>query len=338
MDTPTPERRVPDDRYLAVVSLDIERFSRNTDADGTRIATDFRNAVERAFERTGLTGAFAGHEFMQNSGDGLVAGFDGRHLPNLVDRIPSALQVELRELHHQNRLGVRMRMGISFGPVHGIADKRVDVAPNRTVIDACRIADAAPTRLLLRRSDPEATFLAVALTAPVMDFTVNRNPLWLKQSEFVEVDIAMPEKGYGIGAYLHVPSPSGELLRTGLLGPDDAAAPEAADPEGSTALEERVEPAARAGHSLTGTFQGDRGTQIGQAHDVHSEQISTGPASGPNATGAVTGGTVNNRTDIGRDGIFVNGNGSVDVTNIDGEQVEHGNGRHRAPRERDGRR
>lgn len=331
MDTPTPERRVPDDRYLAVISLDIERFSRNTDADGTRIATDFRNAVERAFERTGLTGAFAGHEFMQNSGDGLVAGFDGRHLPNLVDRIPSALQVELRELHHQNRLGVRMRMGISFGPVHGIADKRVDVAPNRTVIDACRIADAAPTRLLLQRSDPEATFLAVALTAPVMDFTVNRNPLWLKQSEFVEVEIAMPEKRYRIGAHLHVPSPSGELLRTGLLGPDDTAGPEPAD---STALEERVEAAAC---SLSGTFRGDRGMQIGRANDVHSEQISTGPVSGPNATGVVTGGTVNN-THIGGDQNTAMGNGNVNVTHVGGERIERGDGKHRAPRERDGRR
>ncbi|MFC6475319.1 hypothetical protein ACFQQE_25735, partial [Glycomyces mayteni] len=146
-ESPLPQSQ---DRYLTVVMLDIERFGRFTDSQSTRVASSFRDAVEQAFERSGLADTYAAHAFMQNQGDGIVAGFDESRLPQIVDRVPNALQSSLRELHQQDGFGVRMRMGVSYGPVQGIADKRVDVAPNRTVVDACRIADAEPTRSVLR--------------------------------------------------------------------------------------------------------------------------------------------------------------------------------------------
>ncbi|MFC6470335.1 hypothetical protein ACFQQE_00140 [Glycomyces mayteni] len=133
--------------------LDIERFGRFTDSQSTRVASSFRDAVEQAFERSGLADTYAAHAFMQNQGDGIVAGFDESRLPQIVDRVPNALQSSLRELHQQDGFGVRMRMGVSYGPVQGIADKRVDVAPNRTVVDACRIADAEPTRSVRAAGD-----------------------------------------------------------------------------------------------------------------------------------------------------------------------------------------
>lgn len=330
------------DRYLAVLSLDIEQFGRFTDTQGTKIATDFRNVIEEVFERTGLADAYAAHVFLQNSGDGIVAGFDEKHLPHLVDRIPGALQLALREVHQQDGLGVRMRMGVSYGPVQGIDDRRVDVAPNRTVIDACRIADADPTRLLLRHSDPEATFFAVALTAPVMDFTVARNPLWLRKSEFVEADVAIESKHYRTTAFLHVPSPSGALLRSGLVSLGERATDKKDAPR--RPLEERVDRPACTAHSFTGTVeaQGGQANQIGQVgNDFHGEQISTRDVSGEGAIGAVTGkvhqdhrgqNRSTNHTYIAGDQISTGRD--TYLTKHGQAQDQPGNGRHRRSQER----
>ncbi|WP_112139858.1 nucleotidyl cyclase domain-containing protein [Glycomyces dulcitolivorans] len=305
-----------EDRYLTVLALDIERFGRFTDAQSTRIASSFRDAVEQAFERSGLADTYTAHAFMQNQGDGIVAGFDESRLPLIVDRLPNALQSSLRELHLRDGSGVRMRMGISYGPVQGIADRRVDVAPNRTVVDACRIADAEATRQLLRRSDPEATFLAAALTASVFDFTVARNPLWLRLSEFIEADITIEEKDYRATAFLHVPSPSGELLREGLLCAEET------EPEPHVPLEERVE--RPAGHYL----RGDVKSEGGVANMIGSvggglQQNDIGPVSGPGAMGVVNAGTVNQT--------HVAGDQSTAGRDVRLNQVpwEQGDGKHR---------
>jgi hypothetical protein len=139
-------------------------------------------------------------------------------------------------------------MGVAYGPVQGISDARVDVAPNRIVIDACRIADSEPTRFLLRQSDPEATFLAVALTEQVMDFTIGRNPQWLRQSEFIKADVAIEAKRYQITTYLHVPAPSGALLRSGLVYPGKLQNEEETY---RAPLEERVERSVSAAYALS---------------------------------------------------------------------------------------
>ncbi|MDA1361650.1 hypothetical protein O1R50_18630 [Glycomyces luteolus] len=330
---PASTRREAEDRYLTVLCLDIEQFGRYTDAQSTKIASTFRDVVEQAFERAGLADAYAAHVFMQNAGDGIVAGFDERRLPHIVDRIPAALQFALRELHQQDGLGVRMRMGVSYGPVHGIADRRVDVAPNRTVVDACRVADADPTRLLLQRSDPEATFLAVAVTAPVMDFTVSRNPLWLRKSEFVESDIAIESKHYRTTAFLHVPSPSGALLRSGLV---DLGTRRTDKGGQRRPLEERVDREACAAYTLNG----ENHVADGQANQVGTvgrgariEQTSTGDVSGDGAIGVVSG-TVNYSRDQSTHNTYIAGDQisagrDATVNNLGLDQFPFGDGKHR---------
>lgn len=333
MSATPPEQ--PEDRYLTILSLDIERFGRYTDAQSTTIASAFRDVIEQAFERTGLAESYSAHAFMQNTGDGIVAGFADGALPQIVDRIPGALQFGLREFHQRDGFGVRMRMGVSYGPVQGIADRRIDVAPNRTVVDACRIADAKPTKALLRHSDPEATFLAVALTAPVMDFTVARNPLWLRQSEFVEADIVIADKHYRTTAFLHVPAPSGSLLRSGLLGFEDLAEPS----DGRPPLEERVERSAAAAYALNGNVEapGGQANQIGEVgRDVRGERISTGDVSGPGSIGVVTGGKVENHGGQDRSthhtyiaGDKITAKRDANITKFGREQEPPADGRHR---------
>ncbi|PRY57856.1 hypothetical protein [Glycomyces artemisiae] len=268
--------------FLTVVALDIEGFSRFTDAEGTRIATHFRDAVHRAFDRADLSQLYENPRFMQNGGDGLVLGFPQPDLGKITDRVPSALQGELRELHRSEGFCIRMRMGVSVGPVEKTDDPRIDVAPGRTIIDACRIADAAPTRRLLKQSDPHATYLVVAVTQTVMDSTVDRNPLWLRASEFVKMEIDIKEKHYHATAFMHVPSPSGKLLSAGLLNLDDTDSIEA-EMRNQPPLEERY----RARHRADKPSDGPR-----YEADRPSAPLSTGDVSGKGAFGVVSGGRV----------------------------------------------
>jgi class 3 adenylate cyclase len=227
-----------DSRYLAILAFDIRRFSSFSDTQRTRIATEFRDAIEGAFHETGLSPVWNERVFCQNSGDGMVVGFDHRHLRAIVDHVPLALQHRLKRLFQLTGRGVRMRLGVSVGPVQGINDQRVDIAPNQTVIDACRLGDAPATRMLLEHSDERATFVAVAVSSMVMA-AVRSDPSWLQASELVRVPVIMAEKDYQADAYLHVPVPSGALLHFGLANLPDSPRSEGFGDEPLEALMQR---------------------------------------------------------------------------------------------------
>lgn len=211
-----PSQRKTETREVVVLAFDIRRFSDYTDTERTRIATDFRDDIEAAFRGTDLQEAWSEREFCQNAGDGIVTGFPKIYLRAIVDGLPQALQHLLRERHHRNEGHIRMRLGIAVGTIQGIADERVDVAPNQPIIDACRIGDSKACKVILENSDENATFLAVAVTPTVITGTIGPNPDWRQASEFVQVSVDIQDKGYHAEAYLHVPSPSGFLLRYGL--------------------------------------------------------------------------------------------------------------------------
>ncbi|NUQ90354.1 MAG: hypothetical protein HOQ43_18065 [Glycomyces artemisiae] len=278
MSTPfVPSQRKTEDRHVAVLAFDIRRFSAFTDSERTRIASEFRDDIEEAFTGTDLQEAWSEREFCQNAGDGIVVGFPDRHLRGIVDRLPQALQHRLRERHQQGGTRLRMRLGIAVGLVQGIADERVDVAPNQTIIDACRIGDSKATRMLLENSDEDATYLAVAVTPTVITGTIGPDPFWLRASEFVKVSIDMADKHYHSEAYLHVPSPSGDLLRFGLanlpraeISGDDAVEPlEAVIEKALTELPSEL------GRSWTNAAGRDAAsTRVG---DVGRDAIGVGP-------------------------------------------------------------
>ncbi|WP_026929428.1 hypothetical protein [Glycomyces tenuis] len=203
---------------LVIMAVDIRRFSSFTDTQRNEVAVAFRDAIEEAFSRADLAAVWNERQFEQNAGDGIVTGFAEHHLRNIVDRIPSTLQGQLRELHrHRPELNVRMRMGIAVGPIKALDDDRIDIAPNQPIIDACRIADSQPVRALLERSDENATYLAVGVTSRVITDVIQPDPQWVRDSEFVRVNISIEAKRYNTNAFLHVPTPSGALLQFGLV-------------------------------------------------------------------------------------------------------------------------
>lgn len=327
MSTDAHRPHIPASRRQAILAFDIRRFSAFTDTQRTLIATEFRDCIESAF--TGdLAQAWRDRVFEQDGGDGITVGFDDRHLGDLVDLVPAALQRELRGLDQRTGLNVRMRLGIAVGPIQRTSDERVGTAPNQAIIDACRIADSRPTRLLLENSDERATYLAVAVTPTVMAETVGPDPKWLRASEFVEVNIHIEEKDYHASAFLHVPAPSGPLLKFGLsnlhggpLSADDADVP----------LEERVE---RAGQTWPPALRasGDRAAQtVGIGGDTDDRSVRTGNVDGRSVvTGAGSRVQQDNsdhrdqrRNYAGRDNVVSHG-GNAQVSN-----VERGQGRPR---------
>jgi hypothetical protein len=219
MDTSTiPSQGDPQVRNLVIMAVDIRRFSSFTETQRNEVAVAFRDAIEEAFNRSGLEQIWNERRFEQNAGDGIVTGFDERHLRDIVDRVPSALQGQLRELHrHRPDLNVRMRMGIAVGPIKPLDDDRIDIAPNQPIVDACRIADSEALRTLLDRSDENATYLAVAVTPRVITDVIEPDPLWVRASEFVRINVSIAAKNYNSDAFLHVPTPSGSLLQFGLV-------------------------------------------------------------------------------------------------------------------------
>ena len=317
MHTDVPRRRSTEARVLAILSFDIQRFSSFTDTQRTRIATEFRDCVEASF--TGeLSHVWNERLFEQDGGDGITTGFDRRHLADIIDRVPAALQQELRELNHRTGLNVRMRMGIAVGPVQCTPDERVGTAPNQAIIDACRIADSEPTRRLLENSDQYATYLAVAVTPAAMGETVSSDPKWLRASEFVEVKVDIERKDYHSAAFLHVPSPSGPLLKFGLVNLHGGAL--SADGAG-TPLEERIERAVQTWPSAPRSTE-DRLAHTGR--EVHDYSVRTGDV-GERSVVAGAGSRVEqddrdqsgHRSNYaGRDNVVSHG-GDVKVTNLD---------------------
>jgi hypothetical protein len=334
-----PPQAKTERRHIVALSFDIRRFSAFTDAQRTRIASEFRDDIEEAFRGTDLQEAWDELEFCQNSGDGIVVGFPERYLRDIVDRLPQALQHRLRERHQQGGTRLRMRLGIAVGPVQGIADSRVDVAPNQVVIDACRIGDSRETRMLLENSDEDATFLAVAVTSTVITGTIGPDPDWRRASEFVRASIDMADKQYHAEAYLHVPSPSGDLLRFGLT---NLPASAIADDPSVEPLEEVIERGLAelppsGGQAL---FEGIVG------RDLRNESTRVGDV-GRDAVGVGSGNTVrldhSTRDDHGRRGTVGRGNlfqGDVStgengtVNAFGGDQHNHGRP---APRQREER-
>ncbi|MCC3765264.1 hypothetical protein K3N28_19580 [Glycomyces sp. TRM65418] len=308
-----PHQTQPEPHDLTILALDIRRFSDFTETERTRIATEFRDCVEASFAGD-LAPVWNGRVFEQDGGDGIVVGFPRKHLRDIVDAVPAALQQELRKLHQRTGLNVRMRMGIGAGPIQYTPDTRVSTAPNQPIIDACRIADSEPARLLLENSDKDATFLAVAVTATVMTETIGPDPRGLRASEFVEVRVDTKKKQYQATAFLHVPSPSGALLRYGLLNlhgsplsTDDSASP----------LEELIKHAKQTWPAAQGTAE-VAAARIGSV-DIDKESVRTGDV-GERAVVAGANSRVHNdsrdqRSYVGRDSVVSHG-GNARVTNV----------------------
>jgi hypothetical protein len=214
-----PDEAVELPPYRAVLVVDTKEFGSNSDVGQTALVQAIPEAVAVAFERAGLGHVWKEALFPHSTGDGLGIGFDTRYLPAVVTRFFDELEkvlaendARMRSFSRHTRL--RMRASLNVGPVLETDRGSEDAAVGNTVIATHRLVDAAPVRDLLLRSDPDHTFLAVALSQRVFEDVLASGYATLPPSRVVPRQVQVKE--FVSTVYLYVPNPSGDLLRDGF--------------------------------------------------------------------------------------------------------------------------
>jgi len=206
--------------YRAVLAVDTQAFGKNSDPGQALLSGDILEVLATAFTRAGLDHVWRNALFPHTTGDGVGIGFDPRDLPAVVTRFFDALQDVLadRDLRRRTRdrhARLRMRAGLHVGPVLA-TDPRCGSAAaiGSAVVTTHRLLDAPAVRHLLDHSDPERTFLSVAISGRVFHDVVAAGYAHLPLSSLVPSRIRIKE--YTGSVYLYVPCPSGGLLRHGF--------------------------------------------------------------------------------------------------------------------------
>lgn len=208
--------------YRALLVVDTKGFGSNTDTTQAMVSAAIPDVLSQAFERAGLREVWDEALFPHGTGDGFGIGFDPRFLPAVVTRLFDELQKVLSERDARLRVAgravrMRMRASLNVGPILEPASGTTSaVAIGSAVITTHRLLDAAPVRDLLDRSDPDETFLAVALSQRVFEDVLASQYAKLPTTRVVPADVHVKE--YRGTVYLYVPNPSGDLLRCGTGG------------------------------------------------------------------------------------------------------------------------
>jgi hypothetical protein len=263
---------------VAIMVVDTKGFSRHNDVQQEKLTVLIPEVLEQACRRCNLEDLWSGRQFPDSTGDGYIIGFQPRFLPGVIDRFLDALQEELAirlPSFKSQDMRLRMRLSLEVGPARQLNDPRVGSPVGNAMIATHRLVDAEPLRALLDNSDPDVTFLAVALSERVMhDVVEGGHTRRHVVSEFVSCPVTTGKKGFSGTAYLYVPALSGELLRQGLVGvqartkPVDAIPAPTPVPKPSSSVKRGV--SAVDGHSNTVA-----GRDIDQSrHDttVHGDQ------------------------------------------------------------------
>jgi hypothetical protein len=249
--------------YRGVLVVDTKEFGSNSDAGQALLADAVPDVVALAFERAKLAHVWQDALFPHNTGDGFGIGFDTRHLPAVVTRFFDTLQDVLAERDvrlraHSRRMRLRMRASLNVGPVQEPDAQGNTAVVGSTVITTHRLLDAPAVRDVLVRSDPEQTFLSVALSQRVFDDVLASEYATLPPSRVVPRLVQVKE--FTGTVYLYVPNPSGDLLRDGF-GDSEEYQEELAN---AKVVQEQI-PAGSTTNIMSGTHTGTA-IQVGHLH------------------------------------------------------------------------
>ncbi|MEV0842072.1 hypothetical protein AB0I55_21230 [Actinocatenispora sera] len=226
--------------HLGILVVDSRGFSKHSDRQQNHLAPLIPDVLERACHRANLPELWQRKSFPDGTGDGYMFGFPPELLPAVVHRYLEHLQAELgmaaRSLR-ADRMSLRLRLSLHLGPVDLLDDPRLDSPVGSAMIGTHRLVDADPLRALLEHSDPDVTFLAAALSEPVMEAAVRSGRSGRHETEFAATEVRIDAKDYTGTAYLRVPAPSGDVLRYGLLGVQQRHRNTEPDPGATTAPE-----------------------------------------------------------------------------------------------------
>ncbi|WP_017558272.1 hypothetical protein [Nocardiopsis baichengensis] len=197
--------------YRGVVAVDTEKASLNASLHQRLLSGTVPEALEEAFRRSGLEGAWERRSFPQRTGDGYLMGVSPENLPLLVDPFLGELQGVLGELQpglafEDRGLRLRLRASIGVGPLpdSGGPSDGIGAAMN----DTHRLLDSPVLRAALADSDPDTTHVVAGVTRRVFEDAVLSGYCCLAPRRFTPVDVDLPEKRHRAQCYLYTPVPS----------------------------------------------------------------------------------------------------------------------------------
>lgn len=209
----TPAAGLPLPPYRAVLAVDAEKFSRNTDLGYQVLGTAIPSVLATAFNRSGLAHIWDEARFARHSGDGYVLGAEPRHLPALIHPFLDTLHNELRALQPQlaaidRNLRLRLRVSLDVGPLPDTRGASAVDAMGEAMVQVHRLLDSSPVRQALADSHPDTTLLAAIVSRRVYEDAVLSGLGSVHPSRFRPVNVTLPEKEYTSEGYLFVPVPS----------------------------------------------------------------------------------------------------------------------------------
>lgn len=301
------DQELPHDRgfgdLIGILAVDVRRFSAHNDAQQKTILDLLPAVLRDSATKAGLRQLWDGHVFRAFRGDGYLFGVRPDLLGAVVDRYFDSLQNELRRRAAELRASgvqLRLRASLHLGPVESFDALVTDSPHGKTMIEAGRMVDSAPVRALLDHSDAEVTFVASVVSGAVMEHVVEAGKCLRKPSEFVRASLKVDAKEYEGTGYLRVPTPSGELLTSGLLAVQQRA--ESAEPAEPSKPAEPSGSARKTGGDAgtSNTFDGIADT-VNQVRDVRGG-FGNGAVRGVSGSVVVTG---NNNVAAGHDAVKV---------------------------------
>lgn len=221
--------------YQALLAVDIRDFSGILGRDHAQITDVVPTILGAAFERCGLLRVWRGRRFTIGTGDGCAVGFPSEVLPYLLNPFLQSLQDELdfRDQVRTDPVSVRLRVSINVGPVTDSGQGLLSEGSGTSRIELHRLLDADPVKELLNRSGPTTRVVAIVSTRAYHDAVLAG---YAADSPEHYVAVPVKVKKMATEGYLRVPSPTGDLLRSGFL-PRDAEPREvgpAVDPSSTT--------------------------------------------------------------------------------------------------------
>jgi hypothetical protein len=195
----------------ALVTVDAEGYSRNSDAELPGLHAEIRHAVECACERSGLGGVWRDIRVLQSTGDGLLAVLPYDAAALLIHPFADRLQEALAQVAPRLRgtgLSLRLRVAVHLGLVDD--EHPVTGGISSATNDVSRLLDCEPLRVALSDSDPNVTFAAMIVSSQAYDWLVRGGRTGMQPSQFTPVSAKV--KQFDQVAYLYVPVPSRRVL------------------------------------------------------------------------------------------------------------------------------
>ncbi|MEV0598438.1 hypothetical protein AB0I82_03895 [Streptomyces sp. NPDC050315] len=219
--------------YRALLAVDAKDFTGLPALLHAPVSQVIPELVDQALTKAGLDSVRSDKSFPASTGDGIVFGFDPVHLPFVISPF---LKVLDDVLGRYNVLAagprIRLRASVHVGPLPD-ADSAGDgngTARN----DTHRLLDSRPVKAILAASSEQTTHLAAILSDRVYEDVVLGGYTALHPDRCIEVPATVEGKPFAQRAWLHVPSPSGNLFRAGVLAvdePHEAGVPDEPSPD-----------------------------------------------------------------------------------------------------------